>query len=247
MEYPVGATHTTFRIVDELSSGEPMGVTELAERLSLSKGSVHNHCKTLERLGYAIREDGAYRLGLRFLELGTGIRSHDELYRVARTEVQRLADASGETASLVVEEGGDAVYAYCVGADVDDDLRDGYRAPLHVCAGGKAILANRPIAEWSTLLDDDLEARTDRTITDRDELAAQLRSARDQRLVFDRGEHHPDRRGVAAPILTKDDSVIGALSVSGPVDRMSGKRLDEDMPGLVISGANAVTVDFVSS
>ncbi|MCT9095601.1 IclR family transcriptional regulator [Haloarchaeobius sp. HME9146] len=246
-EYPVGATATTFRVVDELTKVERAGVTELADRLDLSKGGVHNHLRTLEQLGYVVREDGEYRLGFRFLDLGSQIRARERLYQVARPHVERLAESSGETASLVVEEQGEAVYVFSAGSDVDDPIRDGGRAPLHACAGGKALLANKPERERDELLGDELAPRTERTTTDRDELASQLRTARDQRLAFDRGELRPDRRAVAAPILTDADVVVGAVSVSGPTERMSGKRLDEDMPGLVISCANSVTVEFVSS
>src|SRR6056297_1468956 len=124
-ENPVGATATTFEIIDALATLERAGVTQLADRLDRSKGSVHNHLATLERLGYVVRDDGQYRLGLQFLELGTGVRAADALYRVARQEIDRLANTSGETASLVVEEAGEAVFAYRAGDSVDSEFRNG--------------------------------------------------------------------------------------------------------------------------
>ncbi|ODR82499.1 transcriptional regulator [Haladaptatus sp. W1] len=241
--YPVGATATTFEIIDSLATLERAGVTQLADRLGRSKGSVHNHLATLERLGYVINEDGRYRLGLQFLELGTGVRATDSLYRIARPEIDRLANASGETASLVIAENDEAVFIYRAGDDVDPALRDGSRVPLYACAAGKAILAHRRSPSLDSLLDGDTPAPTDRTMTTRASLIQELQTVRDQGLAFDRGELAPDRRAVAAAILTDDGRAVGAVTVSGIAPGMSGKRLEEDMPGLVLGTTNRITVE----
>lgn len=244
-EYPVGATGATFEVLEALSRRYRAGVTELADELERSKGSVHDHLSTLEQLGYVVQEDGAYRLGLRFLELGTAVRRRERLYRVGRREVERLASSSGETASLVVEEGGQGVFVYRAGDGADATLRDGSRVPLYACAAGKAILANRPRAAVGMALRGDVEGPTDRTLVDRDELESELQTVRDQGLAFDRGELEAGRRSVAAPIVDDDGRAAGAVAVSGPTDRLSGKRLEEDVPGLVLSSANTITVEFV--
>ncbi|NEU55550.1 IclR family transcriptional regulator [Halorussus sp. MSC15.2] len=244
--YPVGATGTTFEVVEALATLDGAGVTEVAERLDLSKGSAYNHLATLEELGYAVNRDGRYRLSLRFLDLGARIRDADGAYRVARSAVDQLAHSSGETASLVVEEAGEAVFVYRAGDDGTTHLREGSRVPLHASAAGKAILANGPPEADGERLGDDAEAPTDETITERNAFARELQTVRDQGLAFDRGELFADRRAVAAPIVTDDGRAVGAVAVSGPADRMSGKRLEEDMPGLVLSTANKVAVDRIT-
>ena len=243
VEYPVGATATTFRLLAELSDGDAAGVTELATRLDCAKGTVHNHLVTLERLGYVEKSDGRYRLGFRFLDLATRVRERNVLYRVGRAEVERLADATGEATSLVVAEDGEAVFVFRAGDDPGTGLREGSRVPLHACAAGKAILANRPRAETDAVFDGRVATSTERTTTDRDAFVSELQTVRDQGLAFDRGELDPDRRAVAAPIVV-DESAVGALTVAGPVDRMSGKRLEEDVPGLVLSSAKTITVEY---
>lgn len=240
---PVGATATTFAVVETLADHGEMGVTEVADRLDLSKGSAYNHLATLERLGYTVRRDGRYQLSLRFLDLGTRIRDREEVFLGARSAVDQLARTSGEVASLVVEEAGDAVFAYRAGDDETTHLREGSRVPLHACAAGKAIVANRPAADDYL---DDATAPTAETLTDPDAFARELQTVRDQGLAFDRGELFADRRAVAAPIVTDDDRAVGAISVSGSANRMSGKRLEEDMPGLVISTANKVVLNRIT-
>jgi DNA-binding IclR family transcriptional regulator len=241
VEYPVGTIHTTARIVDALSSVPDAGVTELAEELDLSKGSVHNHLVTLERLGVVVAEEGRYRLGLRLLDVGMSVRDEMPLYRTARPSVSELAASTGESVGLAVAEHGWAVYADVADAERNDRrVRLGSRLPLHTTAAGKAVLAHSPPEAVETYVETHgLVRRTNRTITEFDALREELRSIKDSRLAFDRGEAYTGMRAVAAPIRTADHPPA-ALAVLGPGERFSGKRLEEDLPGLVLSAAKQV-------
>lgn len=245
VEYPVGATRTTARIVEALLHVDDAGVTELATELDLSKASVHNHLVTLERLGLVLSEDGRYRLGLGFLDVGMTVRDRMGIYRAAETEVPNLAESTGESANLVVPEHGHAVYADVHNAERNDRrTRLGTRLPLHTTAAGKLVLAFRSreaVADY--VADYGLSARTDRTVETAADLREELRSVKDRGLAFDRGEAFAEMRGVAAPIRT-DDGIAGALSVLGPRTRLSGKRLEEDLPGLVLSAAKRVELSL---
>lgn len=249
-EYPVGATATTFRVVDALRASQPAGVTELADRLDLSKSAVHNHLATLERLDLAVNDDGTYRLGLRFLDYGTSVRDELPIVSAGRGAVDSLAAQSGATASLVVPEFGHAVYAYAPpnpnAAGPSDGVRTGTRIPLHACASGKSILSCRSKTAVQTYIEDhDLVARTDGTITDPANLRTELRSVRDRGIAFDRGEAFPDVHSVGAPV-SLDGEAVGAIAVSGPADRLSGKRLQEDLPGLVLNHVKNLELDLAN-
>lgn len=246
-EYPVGATHTSGRVVRALEGKREAGVTELADELGLSKSSVHNHLVTLERLGVVVSADGRYRLGLRFLDIGMSVRDGMPLYQVARSEVEGLAESTGESTALVVAEDGRAVYAAVEAPDSNDRrVRLGSRLPLHATAAGKLVLAYRSQEAIETYVDrHGLEYHTDRTIQSRAALRDELRSITDRGLAFDRGELIEDMRSVAAPIRREDrtEELVGALAVLGPVERLSGKRLEEDLPGLVLSAAKRIELD----
>jgi DNA-binding IclR family transcriptional regulator len=249
-EYPVGATATTFRVVDALRASQPAGVTELAARLDLSKSAVHNHLTTLEALDFAINDEGTYRLSLRFLDYGTSVRDEHETVRAGRGAVDSLAAQSGATASLVVPEFDRAVYAYAPpnpnAAGSSDGVRTGTRVPLHACASGKAILSCRSKAAVQAYIDDnELVGRTDQTITDPARLRTELRSVRDRGIAFDRGEAVDGVHSVAAPVSVDDDPV-GAVAVSGPAERLSGKRLQEDLPGLVLNHVKNLELDLAN-
>jgi DNA-binding IclR family transcriptional regulator len=63
--------------------------------------------------------------------------------------------------------------------------------------------------------------------------------------VLDPGVGHRGDVGlpaVAAALTDSEGRPIGAIGVSGPVESMSGKRLEEDVAGLVVSKAKAIEV-----
>lgn len=244
-EYPVGAVRTSARIVGALASRSDAGVTELATELSLSKGSVHNHLTTLERLGVVVAEDGRYRLGLRLLDVGMQVRDGMELYQTARSSLAELASSTNESVALVVAEHGEAVYVdVCDAARNDHRIRLGTRLPLHTTAAGKGILAQRSPDEVEAYVETDgLPRRTNLTITDAASLREELRSITDRRLAYDRGEAYTGMRAVAVPIRAPEYP-SAAISVLGPGERFSGKRLEEDLPGLVISTAKQIELSL---
>lgn len=247
-DYPVSTVYTSSCIVRALTGGREAGVTELADELGLSKGSVHNHLVTLERLGVVVSTDGQYRLGLGFLDIGVSVRDGMTLYQVARSEVTGLAESTGESTSLVVAEAGQAVHAAVEDPERNEQrIRLGSRLPLHATAAGKLILAYRSrqaVAEYVESYG--LDRHTDRTFQSIADLRDELQSITDRGLAFDRGELDADMRSVAAPIRHEDrtDELAGVLAVQGPAERLSGKRLEEDLPGLVLSAAKRIELDL---
>jgi len=247
-EYPVSTIHTSGRIVRALADGREAGVTELANRLELSKASVHNHLVTLERLGVVVSGDGQYRLGLGLLDIGISVRDGMELYQVGRSELTGLAESTGESTSLVVAEDGQAVHAAVEDPERNGRrIRLGSRLPLHATAAGKLILAYRSreaVEEYVEV--HGLDRHTDRTFQSPSDLRTELQSITDRGLAFDRGELAADMRSVAAPIRREDrtEELAGVLAVQGPAERLSGKRLEEDLPGLVLSAAKRIELDL---
>jgi len=221
----IGSTETSFRIVERLRADEVASVTALAEAVGVSKSTAHNHLQTLRRLGYVVREDDEYRLGLRFLGLGDRARDRHGLYYVAKPEADSLVDAVGERVQVMVEERGDGIYIYQSLADqaVGTDSHIGTVVDLHATAVGKAYLAHLPNDERAALLDHlELTEQTPNTITDREALEAELAEIREDGCAFNGEERTVGMRAVGAPIVLDDGRVLGGISVSGPTTRMTG-------------------------
>jgi len=220
--------------------------SEVVDEFDEPESTVHDHLTTLTRMGYLVDEDGRYRPSLRFLTVGGHVRSRFGLFQVAESEVRELARETGEHANLMVEENGKGVFLYKVkGAEsVNLDTYERMEVYLHTTAMGKAILAELPAEERDAIVDrHGLPAVTENTITDRDELLAELDRVRERGYAIDNEERLPGIRCVAAPIAT-DDGVVGALSISAPRRRMSDERFEETIPVEVQRAANIVEVNL---
>lgn len=245
----VKATHTSFMIIDALVDLKGAGVTELAEHLDLSKSGVHNHLTTLKELGYVTQDDDRFRASLQFLETGSRIRRNRQLYQVAVDEINLLAKASGVMAGAFVLERDHVLCLYSAGGGKVESiiLEDGAVLPLHCTAPGKAILAASPMESAEELLDDDLQRYTDSTVTTTDQLLEELQDIRARGLAFNREEHEAGTRGIATTVSDANGSVVGAIGVVSLTEFMSGKRFQQDLPGLVISTANRVEKEVLNA
>lgn len=247
---PVEAAKTTFTIIDALRELDGAGVSELADRLDKPTSTIHDHLRTLEDEQYLINNDGTYRVGARFLELGEQVRNRMKVYNVARPEVEDLAEKTGEHANMMIEEHGLGVFLYKArGSDaVELDTHGGMRVPLQTTALGKTILAHRPREEVEAILDRyGLPEITEKTISDREELFEILEDIRERGYAFDDEERVDGMRCVAAPITDSDDRAIAAVSVSGPKSRMLGETFTEEVPEMVLRSTNVIEVNLTYS
>lgn len=243
----VGATKTSFAIVEQLRDN-PGGVeiTTLATELGVSKSTIYNHLQTLRELGYVRKEDGSYVLGLQFLTLGDRARQRHSLYHFAKQETDELVESVGERAQVMVEENGRGIYIYQAKADqgIQTDSHIGTVVKLHATAVGKAYLAHLPEAQRESLLSETvLNEETPQTVTDRESLLADLEEVRERGYSFNDEEKTVGMRAVGAPIRSdEDESVIGALSVSGPTTRVSGDWYREEIPEMVTQAAKVISI-----
>lgn len=243
-------TVTSFRVIEALLQHKTSGVSELAAEVDLAKGTVHKHLNTLRQLGYVVKDGTTYRLSLSFLRIGTTIRAAIPLYSISQAPLESLAEATNEVASIVVPENDWGIYLSRVQMDEERVLgiQEGERIPLHATAGGKAILAYMPEAERDRILEKrGLHAITDKTITDAEKLKKELQYIYDKRSATDRGEHRIDRHCIATPIVDADGRAMGAVTLSGPAERMAQKVEEYDIPSIVSSTANNIQTQFSRS
>ena len=244
---PVKATRTSFEIVEAIRRMDRPGVTELANRLDLPSSTVYDHLKTLESDEYIVRRGDGYQVGMRFLDLGGHARQEMRLFRVAESEIQNLANETGEHANLMIEEHGMGVFLHTVKGEeaVQLDTHVGRRIHLHTSALGKSILAHLPSERVDQILDRrGLPTVTSKTIDSREELDAQLAEIRDRGYAIDDEERVEGMRCVAAPVLGGDDAVYGAVSVSGPRIKMDEDRIHDHLSDRVLSTVNVLEVNL---
>jgi DNA-binding IclR family transcriptional regulator len=244
---PVETVERAIEIVEYLKENGSASVMEITDHLGCAKSTAHRHLKTLEANSFLIEEDNEYRLSIRFLDYGVVAREKYTLFREAKPKVDALADETDEKIWCTVEEHGRSVHIY--GAQGKRSVRTyarvGHRNYLHQHAAGKAILAHLPDERIEEIIAAyGLPARTPHTITDPDVLWSELDTIRDRGYAFNIEESVEGLHAVGAPITDENDVAIGAISISGPANRLEGALFREKLPTLLLGTVNEITINL---
>ncbi|HEX2153381.1 MAG TPA: IclR family transcriptional regulator [Acidimicrobiia bacterium] len=207
------------RILMALQDERLLGVSDLANRLGLAKGTVHGLLQTLAARSMVEQDpaSGKYMLGPALLVMGNVyLNSHDLRVRSLHW-VTSLADTTGLAVRLAVLVWPDVVIVHHVAAsDATIPVSEvGLGMPAHATALGKAILAFHP-DRVRLLGDEPLSRLTGSTITDPAELLAGLKSVAEAGSAVESQEAVVGETEVAGAIFDRGGSVIGAVSAVLP-------------------------------
>ena len=242
----VQAVQISCNILEALREMDGASVSELAEHLGRSKATIHSHLATLADNELVVRHDGTNQISLRFVDIGEYAKNRIDIYNVAKEEVDRLAEETGEVAQFMVEEHGRGVYLHKARGEnaIQTASYAGNRKDLHCTALGKAILSQLSTDRVTEIIDrHGLPQRTEKTISTREELFETLESVRERGVAFDDEEILHGLRCIAAPIQHPTGEIHGAISISGPTSRFKGDRFREELPEIVQGAANVIEVN----
>lgn len=235
--------NTAFGIIEFLKDHREAGVSEIAGELDVANSTVHAHLSTMKQLGYVVKDGTKYQLSLRFLGLGNQIRKNCPLEPVAKVPLQTLAEETGEIAWLMTEQNGYAVHLRkAMGrSGIQTHGQIGSHPHMHYLAGGKAMLAFLPRSRVEEIIERrGLPAKTERTITDSDELFEELEVIRERGYAFNDEELERGLRCIGAPIIVQDSGVIGAISVCGPAKRLTEERYRTEIQEQLLGCTNEI-------
>jgi DNA-binding IclR family transcriptional regulator len=233
------------RILDLYSPESPEhGPTVVAEHLGIGKSKAHALLASMAEIGLLRRTaEGRYRTGWRALALERIVRETTPFRPVAYEVAARLARHCGEVVHVAALDSGRVVYVdRLLGSRaIDIPLSEvGSTLPAHCTGVGKVLLAHVEPGELDAILDrHGLPAFTDRTITDRDALYAELHRVRRDGVAYDRGEVAPGLACVAAPLVDLSGRVCAAISIAAPAERFASAG--EAYRSAVIRAARMVT------
>jgi DNA-binding IclR family transcriptional regulator len=213
------------RILQELTGAAPrLGVTELAERVGVSKSAVHGLLRTLESDGLVVQdpESGKYQLGPALVTFGNAYLDTHELRTRAVTWSNLLASRTGEAVwvGVLVDEEVMVVHHAFRPEGVVQALETGATLPWSASALGKAIVAFSPEEQQKRLLSAPLVALTGRTVTEPAVLAEQLKQVTEVGYAVESQEATLGDAGIAAPVFDRMGAVAGAIGLIGPVERL---------------------------
>lgn len=217
---PVAAVERALAVIAVLAGeATELGTNEIARRSGINPSTVSRLLATLVRAGYVdhVPDTGRYRLGLRLLELGNLVVARLDLRGIARPHLETLAGETGETATLSAPAERDAVTVDFVQSrsSVQSVARLGRPSVSHATATGKILLGFGKRA----LPPGPLPAFTERTITNRRTLAAEVERVRGRGWAEAAEEREHDLSAIAAPVFGYTGELVAILGLQGPASR----------------------------
>ncbi|MBF6332477.1 IclR family transcriptional regulator [Nocardia transvalensis] len=250
MPGPIQSIERAAAVLRLLARGSgPLGVGEIAAALGLAKPTAHGILRTLAGVGFVDQDpaSGKYRLGAALLGLGSGYLDTNELRSRAINWADALAARTGESVRIAARVDDDVVVIHHVFRpdNTEQALEVGELLPPHATALGKVLLAYD--AELAAAVRARAPAAlTRRTLVDPAELGRDLAKVRRSGWAGEAAEFRPGVAGIAAPIRARGGLVVGAIGITGPLDRLCDPQLRHRsaMVGQVREAASAVSRDL---
>jgi len=211
-----------------LRQGEA-GITEIAAELGVHKSTASRLVYTLQSKGLVEQdgERGRFTIGFAMLRFAGAVTRQIDVGRLGAPLCEDLAQRLGETVNIAVLDGMSAVnVSQARGSSaIAAQNWTGQRTALHATSSGKVLLASMSEDEREEFLGGELPSYTARTITDPDELRPVLQAVGEDGYSTSFEELEPGLHACAVPVRGPGESVIAAISVSGPSYRLSNRRV----------------------
>lgn len=218
------ALHLLEALAEENSQSS---LSELSQRLGMTKASLFRLMATFESHGYVERSQGSseYRLGLAAFEVGQKLLSRMTLLRKARPVMEQMTRQCNETVYLVVQRDKEVLFLEMIETEQKVKVVPlvGRRFPMHSCAAGKIFLAYNK----------DNKALVDRHATS----AKELENCKKLGAAIDQDGIGEGSTCIAVPLFNSESQLNGALALVGPSFRIDAQRTETELlPAIKAAG-----------
>ena len=209
---------------------EERSVTEISKAVGMLPSKVSRMIRTLENEGFFEKnlENGKYRLGVQFFELGMAYVFNFPLRKVIRPHLEEIFKELNFTTSWGMLKNDKVVVVDRI-QNLNIDLlthRLGLNIPIHSSSIGKVLLAHLPEKEQDRILKStNLVKFTDTTLIDQKLIKRNLKLIRERGFSTDEGETHGDLNCMAAPIRNGNGEAIAAINLMDEKSRTSAEKL----------------------
>jgi DNA-binding IclR family transcriptional regulator len=222
----VGVLDKAIVVLRAVENRGPLGLAELQAATGLPRATAHRLAAALVAHGLLRRDTaGRFALGLGLVGLGRAAADGFPLAEHARPALEALRDETGESVQLYVREG--AARRCVVSLQSPHGLRwivpEGALLPLGIGSAGRVLDGDHDV-------DHDVDRDVDRDV-----------AGTGRPWVASVEEREKGVASVSAPIVDQRGVVVGAVSVSGPVERLSRQ------PGALFGEATARAASTVSA
>jgi DNA-binding IclR family transcriptional regulator len=227
-DHAVRAAETTLRVLETVAfAEEPLGVTQIADRLGLTKGAVFRHLHGLVERGYLTQDPttSQYRLGVKAYLIGRLAPRADDLAGSAEGPMRKLSERSGITTVLTTptSHGCLVLSTSLASRTIEIGVRPGSELAFHASAQGKIMLAFGPEPLMERTLKGKLPALTPHTITDPAKLRAEIAKVRSQGYAVAPEESLLGINALAAPVFNMREELVAAAALVGSIQYITRK------------------------
>jgi len=236
-KYQAPSVRKAFSMLRLISKAETgLGISHLANRLEMSKGTVHGIISALVVTGALIRDPSSkkYTLGPTLFELGKSAYSELDLREIARPVMKALMQRTGASVFVGIPNGHRVSILDVIESNQNLKITAprGTTIPFLAGAIGKVFLASMDSTEAACIIKENgLPKFTDHTITDPDEYLRQIQLTRKNGYGLDDEEYIAGVRAAAAPISGKRSTLYAIWGV-GFKSVLDDKKMAELTTGI---------------
>jgi len=203
------------------SSKEPLGISDLAREFTASKATVYRHLQALMLHGFVHQEPSTmrYAAGIKLFVLGERLRERFDVLAVARDDLARLREETGQPATLsALVENQVVVLEVLQGrAVVNFGTQPGTVLDLHASAHGNVALAFGPEGLMEHCLAGPLKSWTPHTICTPSALRRAIAQVRARGWATAPNRVLQGVNGLAAPLFNHTGAYAGAVAIAGSI------------------------------
>jgi len=232
--YPVKSLEKALIILRlMIKERQPLSLTEIGKKLNLGKGTVHRILATLRSQQF-VRQDPStlkYGLGFMAIEMSTALKTEDYIVKIIKPHLKKLSESCPEAISASILEFNEI--RYIARFESSEPLRvsigAGTKFPAHCTATGKVLLSALSNEQLEKIYEDgqNIQTLTKNSIGSLTRLLKELERVRNANLAFDFEEALIGVNCVARPIRDSKKEIFAAVSISGPVGRMTKQKMLE--------------------
>jgi len=203
VERPVAAAERTLQILDAFATHQqPLSLGELSEATGLFKSVIVRYMISFEKLSYARKlPDGRYQMGTKAVQLASAFeKSLDERVAIENC-LWHLVAATGESAFFYICDNGHRLCLF--GADSPQSLRVSQKIGVSIPLDETSI--SRVLKAFDRTLDPG-------------------EGYNDDMVHYSIGVFDPLTASISAPVFGRRGRFVGALSVSGPIQRFDAQK-----------------------
>lgn len=224
--YPIDSVENAARTLLMLRTRSSIRIVDVAEELGAARSTAHRMVSTLAQTGLLERHptNKSFVAGPKLIQLARSLTNKGDVRTEIEPTLERLVEQTGETAHYLVLKGDQALFLACVESPhiIRAVSRVGHHMPAHITSAGKCLLTTLPTEEIERMFSGERswDTGTDLAIHDGDHLLAELKQIANRGWALNNEESEPGLVGVSTVIRGRQGETLGAVTVSGPAERM---------------------------